>query len=77
MLNIDEMLQLEQDLGTVGENYAHWKAEANHLERMRKRVLALIEIEHIGEPVNAREMRARADERYDDCCSRGNRSGEE
>ncbi len=60
----DEMLELETELEAYGQMQAEWRAEASHLERMRKRVLALIEMEHIGEPVNAREMQARADKRY-------------
>jgi len=62
--NADEMLKLTSDMEDVGEQYAAWKAEANHLERMRKRILSLIETEHVGCPVNEREMRARADQRY-------------
>ena len=58
------LLQLEADMEVLGENYATWKAQASHLERMRKVLLAQLMLEHMGKPVNERDMRARASEGY-------------
>lgn len=61
---IDELLVLEQQLETFGLKWAEYSAEAGRLDDLSKSVLSQIMIEHPGEPMNQREMRARADERY-------------
>lgn len=63
---IDEMLDLEVKLGKYGLKWAEYDAESRRLDNLTKTVLAELMLEHIGEPVNMRETRARADKVFKD-----------
>lgn len=61
---MDNFEKLERDLSISGELYAENKTLADHLERTRTALRSELMIEHIGCPVNERQMRAEADPRY-------------
>lgn len=58
------MLQLENDLEKYGLSWAEHDAEARRMDDLTKTVMSQIMLEWLGEPVNMRETRARADERF-------------
>lgn len=62
--SIDEMLVLEQQMETFGLEWAKFSSEASHMDDLTKSVMSQIMLEHAGEPMNQREMRARADKRF-------------
>lgn len=64
MNTIDELLVLEHQMEDFGLKWAEYSAEASRLDDMTKSVMSHIMLEHVGEPMNQREMRARADERF-------------
>lgn len=64
MNNIDEMMALEQLMESFGLEWAKYSAEASRMDDLTKSVMSQIMLEHTGEPMNQREMRARADERF-------------
>ena len=63
-MNIDEAVTLETQLSNLGLQYGAWKSQAQHLERLRKVVLAQEMLVHIGCPVNERDMKARNSQKY-------------
>lgn len=61
---VDEILSLENELEKFGLQWVEYDSKRKIMEDTEKSVLAKLMAEHLGDPVNMREMKARMDKRF-------------